>query len=194
MMIRIKSASALRSCRAPFSRSFKKWIANFSSVSGSDDDGDERFRGSPLHALQLDKVDAPVGRPLQGEKAFLKSELPAISDLFHTFAATNRNDDNAPLTLDHKGMKRLLSSIGERPSDATLLEIFQAADIDDSGTIDLGEFLTAADIFLVSCRFTIALHSILFSCAFHVYRAEIQRAACWLLADLDREKEFFARG
>lgn len=46
------------------------------------------------------------------------------------------------------GLKGLLASIGERPNAVMLQELFDIADVDDSGSIDLKEFLSASDLML----------------------------------------------
>lgn len=76
------------------------------------------------------------GCPLRGA-AFLDEELPAVTDLFHTFAF---GDDP---TLDLEGLRALLAAVGERPDEATLRQLFTTADVDSSGGIDLQEFLAA---------------------------------------------------
>jgi adenylate kinase len=77
-----------------------------------------------------------------GSKAFAPSELPAVCDLFATFA------DPDTRTLDRAGLAAVLDSIGERPGESTLSRLFAEADTDESGTIDLAEFLTASDSIL----------------------------------------------
>ena len=52
--------------------------------------------------------------------------------------------------LRQDGLQKLLASIGERPDDETLRRIFQTADVDRSGAIDLHEFLAASDKLLSS--------------------------------------------
>ena len=81
-----------------------------------------------------------------GGKAFLASELPAVMDLFSDFAGDVDDDGKQVLGLD--GMKNLLDSVGERPSEDDLAALFEAADADGNGTVDLDEFLHAADAFL----------------------------------------------
>ena len=80
--------------------------------------------------------------PAAGTKAFLPSELPAVVDLFEDHAVNSQ--------LRQDGLQKLLASIGERPDDETLRRIFQTADVDRSGAIDLHEFLAASDKLLSS--------------------------------------------
>ncbi len=74
--------------------------------------------------------------------AFAPSELPAVRDLFSSFAVGG--------SLDKGGLRAVLESIGERPSDGVLDELFAEADADRSGSIDLHEFMAACDLILGS--------------------------------------------
>ena len=65
----------------------------------------------------------------------------AVVDLFHTHASRVDGEE----VLDPAQLKALLGAIGERPSDAELARLFELADLDSNGTIDLSEFLAAAD-------------------------------------------------
>ena len=76
-------------------------------------------------------------------RAFLPLEMSAIIDLFDDYAGPARQ-------LDRDGLRALLASVGERPDDATLEELFHQADVDSSGAIDLDEFLHASDALLAS--------------------------------------------
>ena len=84
-----------------------------------------------------------------GSRAFADCEYAAIRDLFHAFSQTNPSadggvDDLGPY-LGISGVRDLLASIGERPDDVTLREIFSAVDLSGDGRIHLEEFLEAAD-------------------------------------------------
>ena len=72
-------------------------------------------------------------------KAFVESEMPAIVDLFSAFALPGQRE------LDTGGLQKVLSAIGEHPSPETLRQVFDEADTDRSGTIDLAEFIAASD-------------------------------------------------
>ena len=61
---------------------------------------------------------------------------------------TPRRKSFAAATSSLAGLKALLASLGEKPGDETVQELFNAADADSSGGIDLDEFLAAADKFL----------------------------------------------
>ena len=80
---------------------------------------------------------------IRTSKAFLPAELPAVVDLFDDYAGASR-------TLDREGLQKLLASIGERPDAETLETLFSTADADQSGAIDLDEFLAASDQLLAS--------------------------------------------
>lgn len=75
-----------------------------------------------------------------GSRAFLPSELPAVSDLFSDFAHGG--------TLDKSGLAKLLKAVGEMPDQAMLDDLFAAADTDGSGLLDIAEFLAASDSIL----------------------------------------------
>ena len=65
--------------------------------------------------------------------------MPAIVDLFSAFALPGQRE------LDTGGLQKVLSAIGEHPSPETLRQVFDEADTDRSGTIDLAEFIAASD-------------------------------------------------
>jgi adenylate kinase family enzyme len=67
-----------------------------------------------------------------------------VVDLFDDFACGDSRE------LNKDGLRSLLNSIGEWPDEATLTELFQVADTDRSGLIDLDEFLSASDKLLAS--------------------------------------------
>ena len=76
-------------------------------------------------------------------------------DLFFKFAS--ETTDNGQPSLDLKGVHRLLEGIGECHDDETVGRIFADADVDNSGCVDLEEFLVAADKFLGSAPARIVL-------------------------------------
>ena len=118
-----------------------------------------------------------AGAPSRAYKAFTETEMPAIIDLFHAYAVPMGPVGRWPTdpVLDYNGLKAVLESIGERPDDATVRNLFIEADTDArcepahppphaappvcsamvcpllppmrpcSGTIELSEFLAAAD-------------------------------------------------
>ena len=57
-----------------------------------------------------------------------------LQDLFADFASQTDGEEPA---LDLGGMKALLDSVGERPSDDDLAALFAAADADGNGTVDM---------------------------------------------------------
>lgn len=88
-----------------------------------------------------------------GSKAFDDCEFEAIADLFYHFAKRGQqqrggiivDDDESGSYLSENGVRRLLESIGERPDDQTLRDLFAKADLNGSGTLSLNEFLLSAD-------------------------------------------------
>ena len=91
-----------------------------------------------------------------GSKAFVSNiEDSAVMDLFFKFAS--ETTENGQPSLDLKGVHRLLEGIGECHDDETVGRIFKDADVDNSGCVDLEEFLVAADKFLGSAPARIVL-------------------------------------
>ena len=95
-----------------------------------------------------------VSKP--GSKAFVSNiEDSAVIDLFFKYAS--KMTDNGQPSLDLAGVHSLLEGIGECHDDETVGRIFEDADVDHSGCIDLEEFLVAADKFLGSAPARIVL-------------------------------------
>lgn len=69
-----------------------------------------------------------------GSLAFADSELAAVVDLYYQFATETTKGTSY---LDLEGVRELLASIGERPDESTLGELFRTADLNCKGTIDL---------------------------------------------------------
>jgi adenylate kinase len=93
-----------------------------------------------------------------GSLAFAECEKNAVTDLFFNFAAKQSPSDNegpdknvggvdsdGKSYLCLRGVRELLSSIGERPDEQTLRRMFSKADRNNDGRLDLQEFLHAAD-------------------------------------------------
>lgn len=103
-------------------------------------------------------IDEEYQKP--GSVAFADVETAAMTDLFNSFAQTT--DDDIPslassgnthkasgsnyLTL--RGVRDLLLSIGERPDEETLHQLFKMADTTKNGRLSLMEFLKASDLVL----------------------------------------------
>lgn len=85
-----------------------------------------------------------------GSKAFSESESYAIADLFHAHA------DSCD-TLGREGIRSLLESIGERPTEETIDDIFERGDLDGNGRIDLEEFMLCSDQILAEAPARIVL-------------------------------------
>lgn len=75
---------------------------------------------------------AAGGAPSRAYKAFTETEMPAIIDLFHAYAIPMGPVGRWPTdpVLDYNGLKAVLESIGERPDDATVRNLFVEADTD----------------------------------------------------------------
>jgi len=81
-----------------------------------------------------------------GSKAFiLESDRHALVDLFRKHASPE-----TPRSLDRQALGFVLKAVGETPDEETLEKIFQDADLDGNGAIDLEEFLTRSDEILGS--------------------------------------------
>lgn len=88
---------------------------------------------------------SPPSEP--GSLAFAAGELAAVSDLFFRYANTSDGgiDQDGSSFLTPSGVRKMLSSIGENPDDATFEKLFHAADLNGDGKLQLHEFLLAAD-------------------------------------------------
>ena len=107
-------------------------------LSGNSEKADwQGWRADEKHSENTEMVCQP------GSKAFSKLETEAIVDLFHKYAK-NTTKTGEP-SLDFQGVHSLLEGIGERHDEATTRKLFDMADIDGSGCVDLQEFLLCAD-------------------------------------------------
>jgi len=68
----------------------------------------------------------------------------AVVDLFDQYA----KDRSGVRSLNWCDIRDLLRGIGENPVDATIAKLFEVADQDGNGVIDVEEFLVHADTFL----------------------------------------------
>ncbi|CAB9509667.1 Adenylate kinase [Seminavis robusta] len=114
--------------------------------------------------LQSDEANLrPVHVPSKpGSKAFVSSiEGSAVVDLFFQYATkrdTGKTGGQAQQpSLDLEGVHNLLEGIGESHDDHTVKRLFAEADLDNSGCVDLQEFLFAADKILGSAPARIVL-------------------------------------
>jgi adenylate kinase family enzyme len=89
------------------------------------------------------EAKALVDRSTPGSAAFADCEASAVADLFYQFS--KKTGVEGQCYLDPDGVRELLTSIGERPDDDMLQDIFQTADVKRKGTINLEEFLKASD-------------------------------------------------
>ena len=82
--------------------------------------------------------------------AFADCESAAITDLFLSFAKSRPDggvdEGGAYLCID--SVRELLASIGERPSDHMLKNLFEEADVNNDGKLHLDEFMNGADAVL----------------------------------------------
>jgi hypothetical protein len=69
-----------------------------------------------------------------GARAFVECDRNALMDLFYKFAIECSVSGKS---LDRNGLEKLLRAVGETVDGDTLEQIFQASDLDGSGSIDL---------------------------------------------------------
>lgn len=118
---------------------------------GNEDDDHHWWQRSDQ---QQNLKQVEVSKP--GSKAFVSDiEENAVVDLFFQYASDTKGHHQP--TLDLEGVHQLLDGIGECHDDETVKQIFADADIDNSGGIDLQEFLIAADKILGSAPARIVL-------------------------------------
>eukprot|EP00339_Tiarina_fusa_P017771 CAMPEP_0117008202 /NCGR_PEP_ID=MMETSP0472-20121206/7801_1 /TAXON_ID=693140 ORGANISM="Tiarina fusus, Strain LIS" /NCGR_SAMPLE_ID=MMETSP0472 /ASSEMBLY_ACC=CAM_ASM_000603 /LENGTH=392 /DNA_ID=CAMNT_0004710173 /DNA_START=114 /DNA_END=1292 /DNA_ORIENTATION=+ len=82
---------------------------------------------------------------LPGSKAFLECDRAAVIDLFHKYSVYCDDDGDH---LDKEGLRQILQAVGENPDQATLDQLYEAADLDGNGVIELSEFLHSSDMIL----------------------------------------------
>lgn len=102
-----------------------------------EDDDDATTTHSTSNATSSSTATA---RP--GSAAFADSDVNALATVFADFA-TIKSDGS--MCIDMNGARRLLESIGERPDESSLRELFRSADHADVGEIGLQGFLSASD-------------------------------------------------
>lgn len=76
-----------------------------------------------------------VDHTIPGSAAFADCEAAAVVDLYYEFARKTRVEGEC--YLDPQGVRELLESIGERPDEDTLQELFHTADLSRTGRINL---------------------------------------------------------
>ncbi|CAB9498791.1 Adenylate kinase [Seminavis robusta] len=159
-MNRLPTAGLALARRSPTSRRLLSPLKSSTAVrTVFDDYYDER--------LWLQSNDAENVRPVQvsskpGSKAFVSSiEGSAVVDLFFQYATkrdTGKTSGEAQEpSLDLEGVQNLLEGIGETHDDDTVQRLFAEADLDNSGSVDLQEFLLGADKILGSAPARIVL-------------------------------------
>jgi adenylate kinase len=82
--------------------------------------------------------------PVDAETESLVLDREACLDLFEQFAV----DRNGEACLDWHSIRRLLIGIGEEPKDETIRQLFEVADEDGNGVIDVEEFIEHAGTFM----------------------------------------------
>jgi adenylate kinase len=82
--------------------------------------------------------------PSDAESESLVLDREACLDLFEQFAV----DRDGEACLDWHDIRRLLVGIGEEPKDETIRQLFEVADEDGNGVIDVEEFIEHAGTFM----------------------------------------------
>jgi Ca2+-binding EF-hand superfamily protein len=77
----------------------------------------------------VDDEDLPPG-----SRAFVECDRAALIDLFQKHAV---NCDTSGRYLDRDGLGAILRTVGENPDQETLEQLFQTADINGDGSIEL---------------------------------------------------------
>lgn len=88
-------------------------------------DPSNRVADTPYH---------PAEEELPGSRAFVECDRNALIDLFHKYAV---DCDVSGRYLDLEGLRKLLRAVGENLDQATLERLFETADINGDGTIEL---------------------------------------------------------
>jgi len=108
---------------------------------------------SSYHESIADDDSPSAVAPEPGSKAFmLESDRHALVDLFKKHSSPEN-----PRSLDREALALVLKAVGESPDEETLERIFQDADLDGNGVIDLEEFLITSDKILGSAPAGIVL-------------------------------------
>jgi hypothetical protein len=77
---------------------------------------------------------SPIDEELPGSRAFVECDRNALIDLFHKYAVDCDIDGRY---LDLEGLRKLLRAVGENLDQATLERLFETADINGDGSIEL---------------------------------------------------------
>jgi hypothetical protein len=105
------------------------------------------YSSTPGLRYQHDVADLPnpsssESKSVPGSQAFVDCELYALVDLFDKYAFMQPSDDTVASLSSNKfinrdGLKRLLHAVGESPTEDMLEKLFEEADADGNGVIDL---------------------------------------------------------
>jgi hypothetical protein len=81
-------------------------------------------------------ADAPPAgdAELPGSKAFLECDRAAVIDLFHKYSVYCDDDGDH---LNKEGLRQILQAVGENQDEDTLDRLYEAADLDGNGVIEL---------------------------------------------------------
>lgn len=143
-----RSISAFCYCRPDNYYGSSNTTTTATPMSANSNTSSRSYHQSTLTMFESTIADDDTNKSPQppGSKAFmLESDRHALVDLFKKHAASKN-----PRCLDRKALALVLKAIGENPDEATLEKIFQDADLDGNGVIDLEEFLISSDKILGS--------------------------------------------
>mmetsp|Transcript_38372 Transcript_38372/g.57471 ORF Transcript_38372/g.57471 Transcript_38372/m.57471 type:complete len:220 (-) Transcript_38372:1431-2090(-) len=112
----------------------------------------------PEHTCDLVDPSKP------GSRAFADCEYEPLTDLFNQFAKTDHGGkvggvDSAGTYLCLEGVRRLLTSIGERPDDETLRELFRVVDVsgDEKLHLEVSNYINKSNLLAIDIRNEIRL-------------------------------------
>jgi hypothetical protein len=85
-----------------------------------------------------DNIDSVARISTHGSRAFVDCELFALVDLFDKYALPlDTVASNNTKFINHDGLRRLMHAVGESPTEEMLQKLFEAADADNNGVIDI---------------------------------------------------------
>jgi uncharacterized membrane-anchored protein len=135
MLAKKLSSSAFKGCAAAwdskqFSLTFHRQILNSCSISNRPHSSTHNNHNNKYN--EVSRIATP------GSRAFVDCELFALVDLFNKYALPlDTVASNNSKFINQDGLKRLMNAVGESPTEEMLQKLFEEADADGNGVIDL---------------------------------------------------------